>query len=203
LQKIDFSTLKSAIALTGGISSGKSTVCVFLKLLGFSIIDADSIAKECLNSSVDELKELFGENIFENGIVNRKKLAEIIFSDKLQKQKLENLLHPKIRAKIYEQALKLENYNIKYIIDIPLFFETKSYDINRVIVVYTPKEVQLNRLVSRDKLSLKEANLRVDAQMDIEAKKELASFVIDNSKDLKHLENEVDRCINWIKELKD
>ncbi|NWF67136.1 MAG: dephospho-CoA kinase [Campylobacterales bacterium] len=200
---MDFSSLNHAIALSGGIATGKSSVCTLLKLLGFSIIDADMVAKECLNEEKLAIKELFGDEYLIDNQIDRKKLATLIFSDTFAKESLEKLLHPKIREKIFQKAKDLEKFKINYIIDIPLFFETNSYDIKNVIVVYAPKEIQLDRMVKRDGFKYDEAILRLNAQLDIEDKRQKATFLIDNSKDLKHLQKEVDRCVEWIKTIKD
>lgn len=97
-----------------------------------------------------------------------------------------------------KEASLFESKNKPYLIDIPLFFENKNYDIARSVVVYTPKEIQIERLQKRDKCDEMTALARINNQMDIEEKKRLASFVIDNSKDLKHLTSEVERVKNEI-----
>ena len=188
-----------AIALTGGIATGKSTVCNILKLYGFSIIDADKIAHEVLEEQKEKIEKIFGKEYIKNGKVDRKALAKLIFSNKDAKTKLENLLHPLIKKKIVEESLKLEKYKVPYIIDIPLFFETKNYPIKKVVVVYAPKKIQLQRLIEREGLSEEEAIKRLNAQMDIEKKKKLATYVIDNSKDLKHLQKEIEKFIEKVK----
>lgn len=188
-----------AIALTGGIATGKSTVCNILKLYGFSIIDADKIAHEVLEEQKDKIAQIFGKEYIKDGKVDRKSLAKLIFSDKNAKEKLEKLLHPLIKEKIEKESLKLEKYKVPYIVDIPLFFETKNYPIKKVVVVYAPKDEQLKRLTQREGLSKEEAIKRLDAQMDIEEKKRLADYVIDNSKDLKHLQSEIEKFIEEVK----
>lgn len=191
--------LSHAIALTGGIATGKSTVCSLLKIHGFCIIDADLIAKEELENSKDELRALFGDEIFSKNIIDRKKLADIIFTNPSKRQKLNSLIHPKVRAKIHEKALLQEQFKIPYIMDIPLFFESGEYDCKMSVVVYTPRKIQLQRLIQREGLSEDEAIKRVNAQMDIEKKKDMADWVIDNSKDLKHLQKETEKFIDFIR----
>ncbi len=191
---------KNAILLTGGIATGKSSVCNFLKLHGFPIIDADKIAHEVLNESSSEIAKLFGEKFVKDGKVDRKALGELIFSSKEDKKALENLLHPKIKERIEEEALKLERYKVPYIVDIPLFFETgEKYKIEPVVVVYAPRETQLKRLIEREGYDEKHALERINAQIDIEEKKKRADFVIDNSKDIKHLQKEVDRFLDFVR----
>ncbi|AXH13772.1 dephospho-CoA kinase [Malaciobacter mytili] len=189
---------KNAIALTGGISTGKSTVCNLLKLHGFLTIDADKIAHKLLDENSNEIIKMFGEQYVKDGKVLRKELGKIIFSNEDNKLKLEALLHPKIKDEIIKESRIFEEANKPYFIDIPLFFEKMHYPIPKSLVIYTPKELQIQRLMKRDNIDEKEAILKISNQMDIEKKKQLADFVIDNSKDLKNLQNEVERVIGEI-----
>jgi len=187
------SDFKHAIVLTGGIATGKSTVASLFMLHGFLTIDADKIAHTLLDKHSGKISELFGEQFVEDGRVLRKKLGTLIFSNIEQKEKLENFIHPLIKQEIINQAKIFEEQKKPYLIDIPLFFEKSNYDISRSIVVYTPKEIQIERLIKRDNSSNDDALQRIDNQMDIEEKKLLATYIIDNSFDLKHLQNEVER----------
>lgn len=190
---------KNAIALTGGISTGKSTVCNLLKLHGFLTIDADKIAHKLLDENSAKIIEMFGSQyVDEEGKVKRKELGKIIFSNEENKLKLEALLHPLIKEEIVKESRVFELQNKPYFIDIPLFFEKMHYPIPRSLVVYTPKDIQIQRLMKRDNINEEEAKLKISNQWDIEKKKELADMIIDNSKDLKHLQNEVERIIGEI-----
>ncbi|MDA7847889.1 dephospho-CoA kinase [Sulfurospirillum sp.] len=191
--------LNHAYVMTGGIATGKSTVCSLLKMHGFSLIDADVIAKEQLESSKSELREIFGDDIFDGNEIDRKKLADIIFSSKIQREKLNALIHPKVRAEINRQVELKEKFELPYLMDIPLFFESGDYDCKMSMVVYTPKDIQLDRLINREGLGVEEAQRRVDAQIDIEEKKKKADWVVDNSLDLKHLQNEVEKFVEYIR----
>ncbi len=183
-----------AIVLTGGIASGKSTVSSLMVLSGFRIIDADAIAHEVLENSKAQIVEHFGEEFIVQGRVDRKKLGALIFADKQKRLELESIVHPKIKEQIEQEAQEQEAFKKPYIIDIPLFFEREGvYKIDKVIVVYTPQKIQLERLVKREGLSEKNAMARINAQLSIESKKERATFLIDNSKDLRHLQNECER----------
>ena len=191
-------SFKNAIALTGGIATGKSTVCNLLKLHGFLIIDADKIAHKLLDENSQKIEELFGKQYVENGKVLRKELGKIIFSNEENKLKLEALLHPLIFQEIEKDAKLFEEQNKPYIVDIPLFFEKMHYPISKSIVIYTPKDLQIKRLQNRDNISKEEAILKISNQMDIEEKKSLGTYIIDNSKDLKHLQNEVENLISKV-----
>jgi dephospho-CoA kinase len=191
--------MNHAYIITGGIATGKSTVCSFLEEAGFEIIDADMIAKEQLEASKSELRAIFGDAVFDGSKIDRKKLANIVFSSSKEREKLNGLIHPKIRAEISVQANKKEKQELPYLIDIPLFFESGEYDCKMSVVVYTPIDIQLERLVKRDGFSPEEAKKRVESQIDIEKKREMADWVIDNSRDLKHLKKEVEKFIDYVK----
>jgi dephospho-CoA kinase len=192
---------KFAIALTGGIGTGKSTLSALLKLNGLRIIDADEVAHKTLQESSFKVAELFGDEYLSNGIVNRKKLGNLIFSDKSAKEKLENLLHPKIYEKIREESEKLDKFEFPYLIDIPLFFEKNRYAIENVIVVYAPRETQITRVMNRDNLNLEDSIRRIDSQISIEAKREKATILVDNSGTLKQLQEEAEKVVKQIKKL--
>ena len=189
---------KNAIALTGGISTGKSTVCNLFKLHGFLTIDADLIAHRLLDENSDKIAIMFGDKYVENGKVLRKELGKIIFSNEENKLKLEALLHPLIQNEIIKESKIFEEQNKPYFVDIPLFFEKMHYPIPKSLLIYTPKDIQVQRLIKRDNIDENEAKLKISNQMDIEEKKKLADMVIDNSKDLKHLQAEVERIIGEI-----
>lgn len=191
-------SFKYAIALTGGIATGKSTVASLFMLHGFLSIDADKIAHKLLDIHYKDIQELFGDEYIQDKKVLRKKLGNLIFNNIEQKRKLEEFIHPLIKKQIVQEAKVFEKQKKPYLIDIPLFFENKSYDIDKSIVVYTPKDIQIKRLINRDKCTKDEAQIRIENQMDIEEKKNLATYVIDNSSDLKHLQNEVERVKNLL-----
>lgn len=189
---------KNAIALTGGISTGKSTVCNLFKLHGFLTIDADVIAHRLLDENSNKIASMFGEQYVQNGKVLRKELGKIIFSNEENKLKLEALLHPLIKEQIIKESKIFEEQNKPYFVDIPLFFEKMNYPISKSLVIYTPKEIQIQRLMKRDNIDENEAKLKISNQMDIEEKRKLADMVIDNSQNLKHLQAEVERIIGEI-----
>ena len=186
--------MKNAIVLTGGIATGKSTTSALMQLLGFRVIDADKIAHQVLDESINEIKSYFGSEYIKDGRVDRKALGTLVFANRDKRLELESIVHPKIRDEILSQAVKQEELGKPYLIDIPLFFEREGvYNIDKVIVVYAPKEIQLKRLIDREGLSQEEAIQRVDAQLPIDSKRDRATFLIDNSKDLAHLQRECER----------
>ena len=186
-------SFKYAIVLTGGIATGKSSVAEMFQKDSFVVIDADKIAHNMLDIHKDKIAELFGSLYIKDGAVDRKALGALIFSNKEEKLRLEGLLHPLIFEEIKKQASEQDQLKKPYLIDIPLFFESKRYEIEKSIVVYTPKDKQLERLMERDGSTQKEAQQRIDSQLDIEEKKHLGTYILNNSKDLKHLQQEYDR----------
>lgn len=182
-----------AVVLTGGIATGKSSVAEMFKQDGFVVIDADRVAHNMLDIHQDKIAELFGTEYVKDGAVDRKALGSLIFSNQKEKLCLEGLLHPLIFEEIEKQASEQDRLQKPYLIDIPLFFESKRYSIENSIVVYTPRNKQLERLMERDGSTKEEAEKRIDSQLDIEEKKQLATYIIDNSEDLKHLQQEYDR----------
>ncbi len=190
---------KYAIALTGGIATGKSTVASLLGLNGLRIIDADAIAHKLLDQNSTWVAENFGTEFVKNGKVDRPKLGKLVFSDKEAKAKLEAFLHPLIRQTIESESDKQDTFEFPYLIDIPLFFETDAYDIKDSVVVYTPKDIQLERFMKRNGFSEEESLRRIESQMDIDEKKKRATWVIDNSSNLKHLQDECEKFVEQIK----
>ncbi|PAF48409.1 dephospho-CoA kinase [Helicobacter sp. 12S02634-8] len=195
-------SLQYAIALTGGIGSGKSTVSSMLALYGYTTIDADKIAHTLLEANQAALIEHFSTAILDtDGKIDRKKLGKLIFTDTNARKKLEGLLHPQIHQKILSCAKELEGHQKYYFLDIPLFFETggrERYGVKKVVLVYAPYEIQCMRIMARDTLSKEEASQRLAAQMDIEHKKLQSDYILINSQDLKALQKEVEKFLHTL-----
>ncbi len=183
-----------AVVLTGGIATGKSTAATLLSLLGFRIIDADKIAHEVLEEMAPKIAEHFGEEcLLPDGSVDRKALGARVFADPSERRALEALVHPPIREEIARRSEEQERFGKPYLIDIPLFFETGDYPVERTVVVYAPRETQLRRLMEREGMEEAEALRRLDAQIDIEEKRRRATWILDNSGDLSQLSAECER----------
>lgn len=176
------------IGLTGGIATGKSTVCAILKKAGAVIIDADRIARQVVKKGLPAYREIvknFGESILlPDGEINRSVLGNIIFTEPKRKQLLNRIVHPHVRSEMDRRLNKLKNPTPDTIVvlDIPLLFEAGfDKDVDTVIVVYAPEQTQIKRLMKRDNISKTDAVARVQSQMPIEEKKDRATIVIDNS----------------------
>lgn len=182
-----------AVALTGGIATGKSTVAKFFSFFGFTVIDADNIAHEVLDQQYKAVGKLFGDKVIKNKKVKRKKLGKIVFKDEEKRKELEALVHPLIYEEIERLSEAEDRLAKPYLIDIPLFFETKRYPIEKSLLVYADKKTQIKRLMHREGYSKKEAKRRIDSQLDIEKKRKKSDYIIDNMDDLNHLKNECER----------
>jgi dephospho-CoA kinase len=192
-------SFKYAIVLTGGIATGKSTVVKFFTEEGFRVIDADKIAHMMLELHKNSIAELFGSEYIVENRVDRKSLGTLIFSNPKERLRLEKLLHPLIFSEIERRAKEEDAFEKPYIIDIPLFFESEGrYPIKESIVVYTPYEKQLERLMHRDGSTTEEAQKRIGSQLNIEEKRELSTYLINNSKNFKYLQEECVRVKNII-----
>jgi len=179
--------------LTGSIGSGKSTTASLLKLYGYKVISADEVAKKVREENRDKIVEMFGT-------ADKGELAKIIFNDSKKREELEKLLHPKIKSYIMEEAYKLEKDEVPYFLVIPLYFEKGNYpEFDKVVVVYTPIDIEIERVAKRNGISIEEAKKLVNLQMNIDEKRKRATYVIDNSKDLKHLQKEVEKFISYLK----
>jgi len=189
-----------AIALTGGIATGKSTATQMLASRGFRFIDADTIAHAVLDTQHAAVGEMFGQELIHEGRVDRKALGAIVFANPTKRRELESLLHPLIQEEIAAKAVKEDALGKPYLVDIPLFFEREAYPIQQVAVVYAPRELQIRRLMVRNGLSETEALRRLDAQMDIEEKRRRATWVIDNTGDHAALERECERVTQLIQQ---
>ena len=187
------------VGLTGGIGSGKTTVSNLFKNLGIAIIDTDIIAHDLVNNNktiLNEIVETFGQKILNhNGSLNRKKLAQIVFDQKKNKQKLENILHPEIRNKVSRQ---IQNFNSDstppqyVIVVIPLLFETGFHDlIDRILVVIADEKIRIERVKQRDNRSMDEIRSIISSQVNDEKRTSKADDIIENNNGFKGLEAQV------------
>lgn len=188
------------IGLTGGIATGKSTVARMLVARGAALVDADRIAREIVEpgqASLARIAERFGAGVIqEDGTLNRRLLGTIVFADAEERKALEAITHPAIRELMRDRiaALEAERPDRLVVADIPLLYESGLQHLYEgVMVAYVPREVQRLRLIERDGLAPEEADKRIGAQMDIEKKRQMADYVIDNSGTIADTEAQLDR----------
>ena len=182
------------IALTGGIGSGKSRAAAILEEFGAHSISADTLAREVLERGEDGYNEVvayFGDEILNEGQIDRKKLAEIVFNDSNQLEVLESITHPLIRAKFVSETRGLPDNSV-VVYEIPLLAESisrqKQLDFDHVIVLESETETRVARLIERG-LSAKEAQLRIANQYSDAQRKEIATHLIKNEGSLEELIN--------------
>lgn len=191
--------LQYAIVITGGIGCGKSSVSRLFKSKEYEIIDADEISHQVLDLNQSEVTREFGKEILDsNQKINRSILGKIIFSDKHKKKKLEEILHPKIHQTILEKSYELEKHKKNYFLDIPLFFEVggrERYAVQKVLLIYLPYNLQIQRIVNRDNITKEEAIKKIKSQMDLEKKVKMSDWVIENTKSMQDLQKEVEDFI--------
>lgn len=195
------------IGLTGGISTGKSTVSEILKEEGFKIIDADVIAREILDIGQDAYEKVidfFGIEVLNiDKTINRTYLGKKIFRDKKLRDKLNSITHPSIMKKI-KQQIDLNSKEELIFLDIPLLIEVYDELINsgvyidKIWLVYCDRERQITRLMKRDSISYEQAELKVNSQMDIEEKRKYADQIIDNTQDKEYLIKEIKIALKQI-----
>ena len=182
------------IGLSGGIGSGKSTACEIFSELGVPVIDADIIAHNVVQAGMPALqliKEEFGEDIItKDGLLDRKKVRNQIFTNETYRKKLENILHPVIYEKI---AHEIENISSSYcIISIPLLLETGALDIiDRILIIDASRELQLSRASVRDNASLNDIEAIIQAQIPHDVRLATADDIINNEGDIENLRKQI------------
>jgi len=176
--------------LTGGIGSGKSTVAEAFRQLGIDTVDADQASRKVVEPGMPALAAIAehfgGEIIQSDGNLDRAALRQIIFTDPVQKQWLESLLHPLIRDWIVQQ---LQASTSPYVIlESPLLFETDQYQlVDKTVLVDVPVELQIERACARDDNQADQIQRIIDAQLPRQEKLSRADLVLDNSPPLDSL----------------
>ena len=169
------------IGLTGGIGSGKSTLLNWFQMKGIPCFESDAVGRELLNSSLrDSVILRFGEDIYFDGILDRKKMAKKVFGDKKALADLNKIVHPAVNEAFNNFIEK--NQNAPFIInESAIIFETGKYkDFYKVILVISPKNVRINRISLRDNVNKENVLSRMKHQLSDSNKIKLADFIIEN-----------------------
>lgn len=171
------------VGLTGGIGSGKSYVGEIYKKLNIPVFSADDAAKEIINSN-DQIKKkiinYFGKDIYlENGVIHRKKLANIIFNNDIALQKINSIIHPEVRKAFNYWA---KQQSSKYVIqESAILFESKQHVFfDKVITVTAPLQIKIDRVTKRDNISVELVKQRINKQLDDNIKMGKSDFIINN-----------------------
>ncbi len=197
-------------ALTGGIASGKSTVLAMFREFGAYVLDADVIARQVVEPhqpAWHEIIKVFGrEIIHKNGTLDRKQLGALIFCSPEKRQLLERIIHPRVIAEIdrQEAALRRMLPDAVVVVDVPLLIEANMHSEYRtIVVVYVPEDIQMQRLMLRDGLSVKDARQRLAAQMPLTEKQNYATHVIDNTGTMSKTREQAEKIFHAIRNTPD
>lgn len=192
------------VGLTGSIASGKSLVSRILKDMGITIVDADLVAREVVKPGQPawhKIKKTFGSEVLNVDLtINRKLLAEKVFGNEQRLKSLNAITHPVIIEKIAGEinVFRTESRNRQklLVIDVALLIETGLEKmVDKVWVVYIPEEIQIERLIKRDRITYEQALKRVRSQMSGEEKKKHADAVIDNSGTVEETRERVEQLV--------
>jgi len=187
------------VGLTGGIGSGKTSVSNVFEKLGTPVIDTDVIARELINNNeyiLQRIADTFGPEVLkQNGVLDRKKLAQLVFNNKENKQSLEQIFHPKIKAEVSRQIKILStrrNPPAYIIIVVPLLIESNYQDIiDRILVVIADEAVRIARVQKRDNRSLSEIEAIINNQVDDRTRLAEADDIIENNSNINMIEEKV------------
>jgi dephospho-CoA kinase len=174
------------VGLTGGIGSGKSTVSEMFRALGATLIDADQVARDVVRPGQEALAEVarrFPGTVDVHGALDRAALAARIFADPAERAALNAILHPRIQAEVQRRTAALAAAGVDTVLyDAALLIENGlHHGMDAVVVVWVPEALQQQRLMARDGLSAAAAQARIAAQAPLDAKRAVATWVVDNA----------------------
>ncbi len=188
------------IALTGGIATGKSYVAGRLRDAGVPIVDADLLSREVVSPgtpALNAIRKRFGPDaVRRDGTMDRIRVGQIVFKDKRARLDLEAIIHPAVIKAVNDFFNTLPKRTPFAVADIPLVYETgRDKDFDAIVVVACPREMQLQRLMERNKLSKEDAERRLAAQLPIDQKVKKATFVINNDGTFENTNAQIDALI--------
>ena len=174
------------IGITGGIGSGKTTVCKVFETLGVPVFYADTVAKQIMTTDkvlISGVKDTFGEqSYFDNGNLNNKHIAEIVFNNEEKLAKLNGLVHPAVFRAFDEWDAKLPKHLPYSLKEAALLFESGSYQMcDKNILVVAPHDLKIARVTQRDKVSEQQVLARMGKQFTDEQKLKMADYLIENN----------------------
>jgi dephospho-CoA kinase len=196
------------LGVTGGVASGKTTVVRMLEELGAPVIDFDLLSRKVVEPGQPAWKEIiayFGEQVLlEDKTLDRKKLSEVVFRDREKRKKLEEFIHPRVFEEFIKLVKEITSKDPSAIIqvDVPLMIEINlQYVFHKILLVYMPETMQVERLMMRDRISEEMARNMIRSQLSIEEKKGYADFIVDNSGTLENTRKQVQKIWGKLKEI--
>lgn len=193
------------VGLTGGIASGKSTAATILESLGAAVVNADTLAREVVEPGREAWQEIiaaFGSEILQSDrTLDRQKLRTLIFNNPDARRKLESIIHPRVRALAERRIAEHGAAGYAVVVyEVPLLFEGRLHEwLRPVILIACDIEIQIERLQQRDGLDRVQAQKHIEAQMNLEEKRRLADYVIENNGNLEDLKRQVKAVLETIK----
>ena len=192
------------VGLTGGIGSGKTTVSNFLLDYGIPVYNSDSKGKTLMNTNLElknNIVSIFGERVYDNGILNTNLLSSIVFSNPKKIEQLNNLVHPKV-AQDFNQWVGKNNNKPILVKEAAILIESGAYlNMDKIILVVSEKSTRINRVSKRDNSDLESIEKRINLQLTDNEKIKYADYIIENNSSLENLKLEVLKVVNKIKEV--
>ena len=192
------------VGLTGGIGSGKTTVSNFLLDYGIPVYNSDSKGKTLMNTNLElknNIVSIFGERVYDNGILNTNLLSSIVFNDSTKIEQLNNLVHPKV-AQDFNQWVGKNNNKPILVKEAAILIESGAYlNMDKIILVVSEKSTRINRVSKRDNSDLESIEKRINLQLTDNEKIKYADYIIENNSSLEHLKLEVLKVVNKIREV--
>jgi len=188
------------IGLTGGIGSGKTTIANFFSAAGIPVYIADDEARKIMQSKeiIDSIKKTFGDSIFDEAILNREKLSQIVFSDPEKLKQLNAIIHPAVRKHFQDWVLNHKNAPF-VIYEAAILFESGSYkNCDLIITVTAPLETRILRVIQRDKTAREQVLKRINAQWNDDQRIAKSDYVIENVNS-KTTKLEIDKILKILK----
>ena len=190
------------VGLTGGIGSGKTTVSNFLLDYGIPVYNSDNQGKTLMNTNLElknDIISLFGESVYDNGILKTNLLSSIVFKDPKKIEQLNNLVHPKV-ADNFNQWIGKNNNQPILVKEAAILIESRAYlNMDKIILIVSEKSTRINRVSKRDNYDLESIEKRINLQLTDNEKIKYADYIIENNSSLGHLKLEVIKVIKKLR----
>lgn len=189
------------IGITGGIGSGKSTISNMLREAGYPVFDCDFQAKQLYNSDLDlilDMKKMFGENIYKDGLLDKKMLAEMVFKNSSTLEKLNSIVHPKVREYLNFQIK--ESKSDLFFVESAILYESGLHKcVDKVLAVTAPSELRIERTMKRDNITREQVEARMKFQYCEEKRLSKSDYVISTNQELDKVKEFLFRLVDNMK----